>query len=106
MSQLVQRKVRLIEVFCVFEWLPLYHDLVEGNDYAVINETVTLTPGQPLNREFTAMVINDDRLESRIESFEIRMELADPPSFAMVELDVESIDVGILDDDCEFVWDF
>ena len=75
------------------------HDLLEGEDYIGFSETVTMNPGLPLNEGFTAMIVDDDKLEQVNESFQIRMILAEPTSFGMIDLAVDEVNVIIHDDD-------
>ena len=89
--------------FRKFGCLSLHHYLVEVEDYIGFNETVTLAPGMPLVKEFTAMIVDDNQFELINEPFEIRMELAQLPSFGLIELRLDQREVNIRDNDGWFV---
>ena len=76
---------------------------VEGEDYAPFNQTVTLQPGEPLERQFTAMIVNDNRFEQLNEPFGIHMDVVPGPLSDMVNLIEDEANVIIEDDDGWFV---
>ena len=65
----------------------MHHDLLEGEDYIGFNEI------------FTALIVDDNRLEQLRERFEIWMELAELTSFGMIDLATDEVTVVIQDDD-------
>ena len=89
----------MLSNFVELRYLSMDHNLVEGEDFEAINSTLTLMAGQPLINNITAGIVDDKRLEQFNESFPIRLEIADRPSFGTINIPRIQTIVIIQDDD-------